>query len=342
MGLSVFDWFEVAVKFRQTTSRVLMIRPVSFGPNPETMATNAFQGKPIGDPVQIQKAALAGFDAMVDRLRQFGVDVFVYQDTHDPPTPDAIFPNNWFSTHSEGTVVLYPMQPESRRGERRPDLFASLAEDHWFQIGRFVDFTDGECSGLFLEGTGSLVLDHLGQVGYAALSARTRAPILEKFGGALEFDIETFRATDRGVPIYHTNVMLSLGRTFAVLADETIDDPDERDRVMSRIRAGGRRIIRITREQCRSYAGNILEVQSREGDPLIVMSTTAWGSLDQRTQAKLSEHGTVVTVHIPTIEQFGGGSARCMIAELFLPKFTGQPEGYIHDRRSIDGVPRRG
>ena len=319
-----------------------MIRPVCFGPNPETMATNAFQGRPVGDPVQIQKAALVEFDAMVDRLRKFGVDVFVYQDTHDPPTPDAIFPNNWFSTHTDGTVVLYPMQPNSRRGERRPDIFASLAEDHWFQIARFVDFTDAESSGLFLEGTGSLVIDHLGQVGYAALSARTRAPILEKVGGALELEIESFRATDRGVPIYHTNVMLALGRSFAVVADETIDDPHERDRVLQRIREGGRRIIRISREQCRSFAGNLLELQSREGDPLIVLSTTAWEGLDQRTRAKLSEHGTVVTVHIPTIETFGGGSARCMIAELFLPKFTGQPEGYVRDRRSTGGAPRQG
>ncbi len=330
------------MKHTQTTSRILMIRPAAFGPNADTLATNSFQGKPIGNPEQIHSQALAEFDVFVGRMRQYGIEVFVFEDTLDPPTPDAIFPNNWFSTHSDGTVVMYPMQPRSRRGERRPDLFDSLAEDHFFQIARFIDFTDGESAGLFLEGTGSLVLDRLGCIGYAALSARTRAPVLERFAGAFEYEIVSFRASDRGLPIYHTNVMLSLGRTFAVLAEETIDDPAERELVKSKLREGGRRIIRISREQCRAFAGNVLELKNGKGEPIIVLSAQAWGALDERSQAKLKEHGQILTAKIPTIEQFGGGSVRCMIAELFLPKFTGRPESHIRKRSSTGGVSHQG
>jgi len=299
-----------------------MIRPAAFGANPETVATNAFQGVPLGTPAETHARARAEFDGFVSRLRVVGVEVYLFEDTVDPRTPDAIFPNNWFSTHSDGTVVLYPMQPVSRRSERRPDLFDSLAEDHGFQISRYVDFTDAEEEGLFLEGTGSLVLDHLGQVAYAALSARTRAPLLERFGGALGYQVQPFRASDRGLPVYHTNVVLSIGRSFAVLAEETIDDDAERALVRRRLEDGGREVMTISRDQCRAFAGNLLELKSTGGDPVIAVSTTAWASLGRDLRARLEQHGAMLVCDVPTIEQAGGGSVRCMIAELFLPRMS--------------------
>ncbi len=297
-----------------------MIRPSAFGPNPETAETNTFQGNAPGTAKQIQSRALAEFDHVVDQLREVGVEVYVFGDTQDPPTPDAIFPNNWFSSHSDGTVVLYPMHAESRRMERRPDLFDSLIEDHRFLISRFIDFTDGESSGNFLEGTGSLVLDHLDRIAFAALSDRTNLPILDRFSGALDFEVHSFHAEDRGVPIYHTNVILALGRSFAILAEETIASHEERQQLRDRLRAGGRTIISISREQCRKFAGNVLELDNGRGESVIVLSDTAWESLDSSTQKAISGHGQILTAQIPTIEQVGGGGVRCMIAELFLPR----------------------
>jgi len=299
-----------------------MIRPAAFGSNPETLSTNAFQSVPPHTPAEIHARALVEFDEFVIRLRVAGIEVYLFEDNVDPRTPDAIFPNNWFSTHSDGTVVLYPLQPASRRPERRPDLFDSLAEDHGFQISRYVDFTDAEEEGLFLEGTGSLVLDHLGRVAYAALSARTRAPLLERFGGALGYEVQPFRASDRGMPVYHTNIVLSIGRAFAVLAEEMIDDDAERALVRQRLEDGAREVIPITREQCREFAGNILELKSTTGDPVIAISGRAFASLDRDRRARLERHGTLLVADVPTIEQAGGGSVRCMIAELFLPKLS--------------------
>ncbi len=297
-----------------------MIRPAAFGANPETVATNAFQKAPLGTPEEIHARAVQEFDDLVDRLRVVGVDVYVFEDNLDPRTPDAVFPNNWFSTHADGTVVLYPLQPLSRRLERRPDLFDSLADDHSFQITRFVDFTDGEAEGLYLEGTGSVVLDHIGRVAYAALSARTRAPILERFGGSIDYEIQMFRASDRGMPVYHTNVVLSIGRAFAVLAQEMIDDEEERALVIQRLEEGAREVIPITREECRAFAGNILELKSASGDAVIAMSGGAWEAIGRETRTKLERHGSMVIADVPTIESAGGGSVRCMIAELFLPR----------------------
>jgi len=297
-----------------------MIRPSAFGPNPEAQATNAFFGTPVGTATEIQARALAEFDELVDRLRAHGVEVYIFSDTLDPKKPDAVFPNNWFTTHTDGTIVLYPMLAPSRRPERRPDLFDSLAEDHGFRILRFVDFTDGEAEGLFLEGTGSLVLDRPGRVAYAALSARTRSPLLERFSGALGYEVQTFRATDRGLPVYHTNIVLALGTSFAVWAEETVDDPDERRKVRERLEASARQVIPITREQCRAFAGNLLELRSVSGDPVIAVSSTAWAALDSDQRDRLGRCGNIVTADVPTIETVGGGSVRCMIAELFLPK----------------------
>ena len=300
--------------------RVLMIRPSAFGPNPETAGTNTFQGNAPGTAKQIQSRALAEFDQFVDQLREVGVEVYVFGDIEDPATPDAIFPNNWFSSHSDGTVVLYPMHSESRRRERRPDLFDSLVEDHRFFISRFIDFTDGESAGYFLEGTGSLVLDHLNRIAFAALSDRTSLQILDRFSGALDFEMQTFHAEDRGIPIYHTNVIMALGKSFAILAEETIVNEEERQQLRERLVTGGRTVISITRDQCRKFAGNVLELANDRGESIIVFSETAWGALEPATQNAISEHGQVLTANIPTIEQVGGGGVRCMIAELFLPR----------------------
>lgn len=307
----------------QTTSRVLMIRPAAFGPNPETSTTNSFQGAALGNLAEIAERGRAEFDAVVAKLRAAGVDVYVFEDTLEPRTPDAIFPNNWFSTHGDGTVVLYPMQPLSRRSERRPELFASLSQDHGFHITRFVDFTHLEREGLYLEGTGSVVLDHTESIAYASLSARTRGPVLERFAGALGHDTVSFRATDHDVPVYHTNVVLSIGRDFAILAEEMISDEEERKLVRRRLEDSGHEIIPISREQCRQFAGNVMSLRTKDGDPVIVVSRTAWNAYDETQKRRFGELGTVIGVDIPTVETVGGGSVRCMIAELFLPRAQG-------------------
>ena len=250
-------------------------------------------------------------------LRANGVRLHMIDDTLSVTKPDAIFPNNWFSTHEDGTVILYPMMAESRRQERRRDILDEI--ERYYQVRKVLDLSRYELEGRFLEGTGSMVLDRINGVIYACRSPRTDERVLKEVARTLDYRCVLFDALDAsGKPIYHTNVMLSIGTRFAVLADFTIPDPAERDRVMTSISGGGRRIVKLRPEQLGQFAGNILEVQGREN--LLAMSSRAYHSLSDAQLDLLELWASLVHAPIPNIEDIGGGSLRCMMAELFLPR----------------------
>jgi hypothetical protein len=302
-----------------TTDRVLMIRPARFGANPETAATNAYQRESLREAGATQRDAVRELEAFTAALRAAGVDVVVLDDTPEPHTPDALFPNNWVSFHADGTVVLYPLLAPSRRAEIRRDLLERLRDEHGLAWRRIVDLTDLTRDGAFLEGTGSMVLDRAQRVAYACLSPRTTERGLDAFAERMGYAIERFRAEDGGLAIYHTNVLMSIGPAFAVIALECIPDAAERERVRARLKATGHDVLALTRAQMRSFAGNLLALRSRAGEPLIALSDAAWASLDDPQRAALERHGKIVRAPLPTIETYGGGSARCMLAELFAP-----------------------
>jgi hypothetical protein len=305
----------------QATSHILMIRPVRFGFNEETAATNAFQDiKHAAQTRDVaQEDALREFDEMVRQLRAAGVDVIVIEDTREPYTPDSIFPNNWVSFHNNGTVILYPMQAENRRLERRRDILDQLEER--FYINRLVDLSAFEGEGKFLEGTGSMVLDRKFKVAYACLSPRTSEETLDAFALQMNYEIVKFSAVDAaGKAIYHTNVLMCIGDLFAVVCLAAIPDPDERLMVRSTLEMSGRQLIEITREQMTHFAGNMLEVKTKKRGKLIVMSTRAYESLTHRQIDALDDFGTILHFDLSMIESNGGGSARCMMAEVHLPE----------------------
>lgn len=300
-----------------TTSRVLMVRPAAFGANPETAATNAFQSAS-GSSAAVQAAALAEFDALVQALGKHGVEVYVGEDTPMPAKPDALFPNNWVSFHPGGKVVLYPMQAPSRRAEVRLDLLGRLEARGAIKPHTQIDLRPGAEHFGYLEGTGSLVLDRTRRIAYACLSPRTSARRIAEFCAELAYTPELFHATDgAGRAIYHTNVLLSVGTAYALLCSEAIPDERERVHIEERLLATGHEIVRITRAQLAEFAGNVLELASKDGEPLIVLSARARAALAPGQLAVLERHGRLVSVELDTIERHGGGSARCMIAELF-------------------------
>ena len=300
----------------QSAAAVLMVRPQRFHSNPQTLASNAFQ-RDFG--ADVHAAATREFDALAAALRDAGVEVVALDDTPEPPTPDAVFPNNWFSTHADGTIVLYPMCAPNRRVERRLDLFADLRA-RGFGCNRLVDLSMHELDGRFLEGTGSLVLDRIERRAYACLSPRTDRQMVELWCQELDYQPFAFEATDAvGRPIYHTNVMLALGTGWAVVCSAAIDDPTRRRQLLTQLDGGGRGVVDIDRGQMAAFAGNILELRDRTGRPVIAMSAQARAALQPDQLAALSKHGRIVSSPVPTIETAGGGSVRCMIAELFLP-----------------------
>ncbi|QJW88616.1 amidinotransferase [Spirosoma taeanense] len=304
----------------QATSRILMIRPVNFGFNEQTAESNAFQDIKLAAQTKgvAQEDARREFDEMVRQLQAIGVDVLVYDDTADPYTPDSIFPNNWVSFHASGTVVLYPMQAENRRLERRPDIVNDLAER--FHVARVIDLTHFEQEGKFLEGTGSMVLDRMHRVAFACLSPRTHPDVLAEFSRKTGYRTISFYATDAaGKAIYHTNVLMCIGDTFAVVCLSAIADPDERLMVRQELEGLNKRIIDITLDQMACFAGNMLQVQTRKGQKLLVMSTRAFKSLTPKQIDQLDDYATLVHFDLSMIEGNGGGSARCMMAEVHLP-----------------------
>lgn len=300
-----------------------MVEPVAFGFNEETATDNYFQQRiAVGDKT-VQARALKEFRGMVDKLRANGIDVIVVKDTPVPHTPDSIFPNNWISFHGDGSVVLYPMFAENRRAERREDILQRI-EAEGFIIRQKVDFTPFEKENLFLEGTGGIVLDHVRRWAFAALSQRTDEPMLRRFCGTQFYVPCAFHAYQtvdgQRLPVYHTNVMMCVATNYVVICLDSIDDPEERERLRYIFRCRKKKLIPITEEQMRHFAGNMLQVENEQGELFLVMSQTAYDCLTARQLRELAARNTLLPVSIPTIEAVGGGSARCMMAEIFLQK----------------------
>jgi hypothetical protein len=304
----------------QATSQIMMIRPLRFGLNLQTVTSNSFQDiNQSNIPAALTQAkALAEFDTMVQQLQAAGVAVMVVNDTPEPHTPDSIFPNNWVSFHADGTVVLYPMQAQNRRLERREDIIAQINER--FLIQQILDLSYFEAENQFLEGTGSMVLDRKNQTAYACISNRTQASVLAKFGDLMGYKIVQFEATDtQAKTIYHTNVMMCIGEMFAVICLEAIPDLDQRLMVRTTLEKNGKRIVEIDLSQMNSFAGNMLHVKTNKGSNLLVMSTQAYRSLSAVQVKTLQEYCQILHCNLDVIEANGGGSARCMMAEVHLP-----------------------
>jgi hypothetical protein len=300
-----------------TTSHILMIRPVNFGYNEETAGSNAFQ-KRDADNQAVQEMALREFNNMVTALCENGVDVTVVDDTAEPYKPDSIFPNNWVSFHDDGTVFLYPMQAENRRLERREDIIAKL-EDR-FAVKHIIDLSRFEAEDKFLEGTGSMVLNRENKIAYACISSRTDREVLNLFCEQMSYKAICFDAVDeRGKAIYHTNVLMCIGEKFTVICLDSIANPHERIVVTESLKSTRKEIIDISFEQMNRFAGNMLEVKNKAGENLIVMSKNAYNSLLHKQIVTLEKYGKLIYANINTIETNGGGSARCMMAEVHLP-----------------------
>ncbi|EJM85357.1 citrulline utilization hydrolase CtlX [Pseudomonas sp. GM60] len=302
----------------QTTNTVLMIRPTRFSFNQDTAANNRFQ-RPAAVSEDVQLKALQEFDGYVAALRGQGVEVLVHNDLEAPHTPDSIFPNNWWSSHPDGTLVLYPMQGHNRRLERDKGVLDWLRDE--YRVEQLLDLSSLEQQEVFLEGTGSMVLDRQQRICYAGYSTRTHARALDEVVNHLGYELCAFTAEDRqGVAIYHTNVMMSVGTQLAIACLASVTNPSERLALRSRLEDSGKQVIALNWSQLESFAGNMLEVQSSAGDPVLVMSRTAWQALDTRQRRLIEARTTPLPVNIDTIERIGGGSARCMLAEVFLPK----------------------
>ncbi|MCH1575034.1 MAG: arginine deiminase-related protein [Flavobacteriales bacterium] len=301
----------------------MMIRPSAFRMNEETAVNNAYQREApnLGDAVE---RAQDEFDGVVKALRQHGVNVAVYDSDPEADTPDALFPNNWVSFHRDGRVGLYPMFAANRRRERREVLLHSLATDQDLTFDSLVDFTEFEEHNVFLEGTGSLILDRVNLKAYAAIGPRTDRQAAQHFCEAFGYELVDFTALqtsgDTTAPIYHTNVMLAIGSEWAVVCDAIIPDATERQQVLSALETGGRTVVRISPEQVNGFAGNVLEVLNGDGQPLVAMSSAAHQSFTPEQREALGAIAPIVHAPIPTIEQLGGGSVRCMLAEVFLPQ----------------------
>lgn len=298
----------------------MMIRPAQFQSNPETAQSNRFQGHTDASPVEQHAAALAEFEQLKIALENAGIRVLAFDDTDDPHTPDAIFPNNWVSFHADGTVVLYPMEATNRRTERRYDLVEALSADYGFLVREVIDLSHHENDGHFLEGTGSMVLDRANRLVYACLSSRTHLDVLGDFAQRLDYDVLAFDASDRdGAAIYHTNVLMNIGERIAVVCDEAISRPEQRTAVLESLKKSGREIITLTFAQLQSFAGNMLELMGPSGKRVTAMSAHARRSLSDRQLKLLEENGDIVSVPIGAIEKSSGGSVRCMLAEIHLP-----------------------
>jgi hypothetical protein len=295
-----------------------MIRPVAFGFNTQTAQSNAFQNRD-ADQQLVQQKAQQEFDAFVAILKSNSVNVTVVNDTIEPHTPDSIFPNNWVSFHDNGDIFLYPMQAENRRLERREDIIRQLEEN--FKANHVIDLSRFELKDQFLEGTGSMVLDRENKIAYACLSPRTNTEVLKAFCEYTGYKAITFNAFDqRGQAIYHTNVLMAIGSRFAVICLDSITNTQEKETVIASLKETRKEIIEITFEQMNSFAGNMLEVKNTAGETLIVMSQTAYLSLIDEQKTALEKYGKLVYADINNIETNGGGSARCMIAEVHLPQ----------------------
>lgn len=297
-----------------------MIRPARFESNPETAESNRFQGRSGASPGEQHAAALEEFEELAVALEGCGIKVLRFDDTPEPQTPDAIFPNNWVSFHGDGTVVLYPMEAPSRRRERRQDIIESLVADHGYVVRQVVDLSHHEQAGHFLEGTGSMVLDRANRIAYACLSTRTHLDPLGEFAQRMDYDIVAFDATDKaGTPIYHTNVLMNIGENIAIVCEEAISKADQRTAVLDQLAQTGHEVVSISYEQLESFAGNMLELRSESCGRVVAMSGTARQSLTDSQREIIEKNATIVSAPIDNIERSAGGSVRCMLAEVHLP-----------------------
>jgi hypothetical protein len=300
-----------------------MIRPAAFGYNEETAGSNFFQHQPSNQQT-IQQSAIDEFDNMVNLLRNHDIDVIVFDDTSNPPKPDAIFPNNWLSTSPNGIISIFPLYAVNRRTEKRDDILKWLSEH--FKVKDVQDWSEFEAEGRFLEGTGSMVIDHDNKMIYAAVSVRTSLSVLEKFAAANGYQAIVFLATDKnGNPVYHTNVVLTLGESFAVLCEEAIEEEWELIAVRQLLESTSHTIIPITREQMHAFAGNMLEIKNSPStgsgqEKFLLLSQTAFDSLRKEQKQMLEAYCKLLPIPIPIIENTEGGSVRCMIAEIFLER----------------------
>ncbi len=307
---------------KQITNNILMIRPVRFRMNEQTAINNYFQKGLEVTQEEINTRAQEEFDTFVKKLKAVGVNVIVVDDTLEPDTPDSIFPNNWVSFHQNGNVALYPMFSENRRQERREDIL-QLLEEKGFDVQYVVDYTSAEEYGVFLEGTGSMIFDREKQKAYCALSPRADEELFIEFCEDFEYTPVVFTAyqnvENQRLPIYHTNVMMCVAKDFAVICLDSIDDKNERKNVVNHLKEDGKDIIAITEKQMHEFAGNMLQVQAKEKEYLI-MSSRAYDSLTEEQINKIESHCEILHSSLETVEICGGGSARCMMAEVFLPK----------------------
>jgi hypothetical protein len=311
---------------QQSTNAVLMIRPHRFYPNPETAADNAFQRASAAEtPGELSAVARAEFDRAVATLRDAGVTVHVVEDTPEPDKPDAVFPNNWLSTHHDGRVVLYPMFSALRRRERRRDIIEELRRS--YRVTDVIDYSAYETKDQCLEGTGSLVLDHVHKIAYVSLSQRSHSELLKRFCTDFGYEPVTFTATDEsGRPIYHTNVVMCVGTEFALVALEMIAEAREREAVRARLTETGKEIVDLTRGQIANFAGNAIELHNATGEKLLVISSRALPTFTSEQRQTIERHARFVPLELPTIE-LAGGSARCMLATIHLPQLRSDGDG---------------
>ena len=308
----------------QITNTILMIRPVQFRMNEQTAVNNYYQ-KVLNNisPQNVNSLAVKEFDTLVKKLRASGIDVIVVQDTQEFDTPDSIFPNNWISFHQNGSIALYPMFAKNRRLERKESVVKSI-ENHGFSIAFVQDYTGAEAASVFLEGTGSVILDRINRKAYCALSPRADEGLFIEFCEDFDFFPVVFSAYQNvgkeRLKIYHTNVMMCVGDTFAVVCLKAIDDKKERKNVLNHLKKDGKTIIEISENQVNQFAGNMLQLQGKNQSSYIAMSQAALESLGTNQIAALRNHGRIISSSLDTIEACGGGSARCMMAEIFLPK----------------------
>ena len=305
----------------QTTNTVLMIEPVAFGYNAQTAESNYFQINSENENTQLK--ALAEFNAFAEKLRSHGINVIMVKDTMEPHTPDSIFPNNWVSFSPEGRVILYPMFAPNRRDERRMDIIEKL-KNEGFEVKEIIDFTQSEKENKFLEGTGSIIFDQDNKIAYGSVSVRLDEGLFREFCVKIGFKPVVFHSYQtidhQRMPIYHTNVMMCLADQFAVICLDCIDDETERKQVVETIEKSGKEIIAITEEQMHNFAGNMLQLHNDKGDKFLIMSQTAYSSLTQEQIKNIKKYSEIISSDLRTIEINGGGGARCMLAEVFLPK----------------------
>jgi hypothetical protein len=322
--MEMYNLAFIFFKMKQTTNTILMIRPVGFRMNEQTAVNNYYQ-KVLDNllPNAVNKKAQEEFDAYTEKLRSYGINVVVVSDTEEFDTPDSIFPNNWISFHQDGTVGLYPMFAENRRLERREDVLEEL-ESKGFLIESIVDYTSAEEENVFLEGTGSLLLDRVHKKAYCALSPRADEDLFIEFCEDFEYTPVVFTANQtvegKREAIYHTNVMMCLAETFAVICLDSIDDKKERKNVIKHLKEDGKQIIDISEDQVNNFAGNMLQVRGKDDERFLVMSQAAYDSLTKQQVAQIEKHCAIISSSLETIEACGGGSARCMMAEVFLPE----------------------